>query len=215
MLEVKKIDAKLDTAELVCTKTDGTKYNINIFALPLKFVENIYNYEITLDEAKNHKVKSKNLITALNDYKASKENKKKRREKKVLESATELFRGREDIIVFFLKKGVFLFKSNIFKTKKELKEESKDESKEELKEERINKFFKYIEEKSKDINNDLFENYFDASVPNALANKLFETKDKKENNKLVKEIKNRWSNLKDEIEKMSEEDQKLNNKIKY
>ena len=215
MLEVKKIDAKLDTAELICTKTDGTKYNVNIFALPLKFVENIYNYEITLDEAKNHKVKLKSLITALNDYKASKENKKKRREKKVLESATELFRGREDIIVFFLKKGVFLFKSNIFKTKKELKEESKDESKEELKEERINKFFKYIEEKSKDINNDLFENYFGASVPNALANKLFETKDKKENNKLVKEIKNRWSNLKDEIEKMSEDDQKLNNKIKY
>ena len=126
-----------------------------------------------------------------------------------------MFRGREDIIVFFLKKEVFLFKSNIFKTKKELKEESKDESKEELKEERINKFFKYIEEKSKDINNDLFENYFDASVPNASANKLFETKDKKENNKLVKEIKNRWSNLKDEIEKMSEDDQKLNNKIKY
>ena len=147
--------------------------------------------------------------------KQAKKTKKKRREKKVLESATELFRGREDIIVFFLKKGVFLFKSNIFKTKKELKEESKDESKEELKEERINKFFKYIEEKSKDINNDLFENYFDASVPNASANKLFETKDKKENNKLVKEIKNRWSNLKDEIEKMSEDDQKLNNKIKY
>ena len=123
--------------------------------------------------------------------------------------------GEKILLFFFLKKGVFLFKSNIFKTKKELKEESKDESKEELKEERINKFFKYIEEKSKDINNDLFENYFDASVPNALANKLFETKDKKENNKLVKEIKNRWSNLKDEIEKMSEDDQKLNNKIKY
>ena len=105
MLEVKKIDAKLDTAELLCTKTEWTKYNVNIFALPLKFVESIYNYETTLDEAKNHKVKLKNLINALNDYKASKENKKKRREKKVLESATELFRGREDIIVFFWKRS--------------------------------------------------------------------------------------------------------------
>ena len=38
LLEVKKIDAKLDTAELVCTKTDGTKYQFNIFALPLKLV---------------------------------------------------------------------------------------------------------------------------------------------------------------------------------
>ena len=44
LLDVKKIDTKLDTAELVYTKTDGTKYNFNIFALPLKFVEKIYNY---------------------------------------------------------------------------------------------------------------------------------------------------------------------------
>ena len=39
LLEVKMIDAKLDTVELVCTKTDGTKYELNIFALPLRFVE--------------------------------------------------------------------------------------------------------------------------------------------------------------------------------
>ena len=51
LLEVKKIDAKLDTAELFCTKVDGTKYDFIIFALPLKFVEKVYNYEITLDEA--------------------------------------------------------------------------------------------------------------------------------------------------------------------
>ena len=46
LLEGKKTDAKLDT-----TKTDGTKCNFNIFALSLKFVEKIYNYETTLDEA--------------------------------------------------------------------------------------------------------------------------------------------------------------------
>ena len=36
-----------------------------------------------------------------------------------------------------------------------------------------------------------------------MAKKLYETKDKKENNDLVESIKIRWSNLKDEIEKMS------------
>ena len=51
LLEVKMIDTKLDTTELVCTKIDGTKYNFNIFGLPLKFVEKIHNYGITLDEA--------------------------------------------------------------------------------------------------------------------------------------------------------------------
>ena len=39
LLDVKKVNDELDTAELVCTKTDGTKYNFNTFALPLKFVE--------------------------------------------------------------------------------------------------------------------------------------------------------------------------------
>ena len=37
--EFKKIDETLDNAELVCTKTDGIKYDFNRFALPLKFIE--------------------------------------------------------------------------------------------------------------------------------------------------------------------------------
>ena len=37
----KKIDRTLDKTELVCTKTDGNKYDFNHFALPLKFIEKI------------------------------------------------------------------------------------------------------------------------------------------------------------------------------
>ena len=70
LLDVKKIDTKLDTEELVCTKTDGTKYDFNIFALPLKFVEKINNYEITLDEAIEDQNKLEKLIFRLNNYKA-------------------------------------------------------------------------------------------------------------------------------------------------
>ena len=51
LFEFKKIDEILDNAELVCTKTDGTKYDFNCFLLQLKFIEKIYKYEITLDEA--------------------------------------------------------------------------------------------------------------------------------------------------------------------
>ena len=36
--EFKKINKTLDNADLVCTKTDGTKYDFN---LPVKFIENI------------------------------------------------------------------------------------------------------------------------------------------------------------------------------
>ena len=54
----------------------------------------------------------------------------------------------------------------------------------------------------------LFKEYFDFSVPNALAKKLYETKNKKKNDELVELIKVRWSNLKDEIKKMSEDEKR-------
>ena len=38
LLDIKKIDETLDNAELVCTKTDGTKYDFNRFLSPLKFI---------------------------------------------------------------------------------------------------------------------------------------------------------------------------------
>ena len=63
----RKIDETLDNAELVCTKTDGTEYNFNIFVLPLKFMEKIHIYEITLDEAINYLTELKILINKLNN----------------------------------------------------------------------------------------------------------------------------------------------------
>ena len=75
--EFKKIDETLDNAELVCTKTDGTKYDFNRFLFPLKFIEKIHNYEITLDEAIDYQTEFKILINKLNnDY--SPRNKKKK-----------------------------------------------------------------------------------------------------------------------------------------
>ena len=119
--EFRKTDETLDNAELVCTKTDGTKYNFNIFALPLKFIETTHNYGITLDEAMDDKKKSEKLITRLENYNA--EYKKNIDEKnKVLESATKLFNARGNIVDYF-KKGIFLFKGNVFKTKEEKSEE--------------------------------------------------------------------------------------------
>ena len=67
--EFKKIDEGLDNVELVCTKTDGTKYDFNRFSLQLRFIEKTNNYEITLDEVKNKQRELKKLINKLNnDY---------------------------------------------------------------------------------------------------------------------------------------------------
>ena len=56
MPKFRKIDRTLDKAELFYTKTDGTKYDFNCFTLPLKFIEKIHKYEITLNDAINDQV---------------------------------------------------------------------------------------------------------------------------------------------------------------
>ena len=141
-------------------------------------------------------------MNRLENYQAKKLLKIKE-EKDVLKSATELFHVRENIIRFF-EEEIFPFKGNVFKTKVE--EEIKEKTKEQKIEEFINNSISFIERNSKDINNDLFKEYFDFSTPNDLAKKLFEIKDTKKNSELVKEIKNRWSSLKDETQKMSKEE---------
>ena len=55
--------------------------------------------------------------------------------------------------------------------RKQRKEKQKEESKE-------NKFFKYIERKSKGISYDLLRKYFNFEIPTQLTKKLFEIKDK-------------------------------------
>ena len=165
--EFSEIDETLDNAELVCTKTDGIKYDFNGFLLPLKFTEKIHNYEITLDEAINYQTELEILINKLNsDYKPRKPKKKKKIEEKnkVLKSATKLPDARKDIISFF-EKGTFRIKEMYLKQK----------------------LYKTI-----------YIMY--------LKQKLYKTKNKTKNNELVEKIKNRWSDLKDEIKKTSEDE---------
>ena len=100
--------------------------------------------------------------------------------------------ARKDIIDFF-EEGIFPYRGNVFKTKEESEE---------------NKFFKNVEDESKGINYDLFKDYFDFATPINLAEKLFKIEHKIQNNYFVEEIKNRWSKLKDEIKKMSEDEKK-------
>ena len=46
-------------------------------------------------------------------------------------------------------------------------------------------------------------------MPGALVKIIYETKNKNKNHNLVEEIKNRRSNLKDEVEKMSEDEKQI------
>ena len=67
MNKIKVIDDWLETAQLICTKTDGkTKYDFSKFTFPLKFASKIYNYDLTLQKAQDNQQELKTLINKLN-----------------------------------------------------------------------------------------------------------------------------------------------------
>ena len=72
---------------------------------PLKFIEKIHNYKITLNEAIEEQAELKELINKLNDY-GPRISKKIEEKNRVLKSAKKLFDARDDIIDLF-EKGSF------------------------------------------------------------------------------------------------------------
>ena len=141
MLQIKKIDTELDTAELVCTKTDGkAKYDFNLFASPLKVARKIHNYKITLNEVIYDQEKLENSIIRLENYKQKNAQKKEEKDK-VLESAIKLWHIRNDIINAFDKK---IFPYNDKEKKKTKEEKSEQKSEEKLGETSEEELKKYI-----------------------------------------------------------------------
>ena len=107
MENIKVIDDWLETAQLICTKTDGkTKYEFNKFMLSLKFATKIYRHDHMLQEARDDLQNLKILINKLNnDYNPTNITKIKEKDD-TLKSAKKLFFVRKDIINAF-KKGIF------------------------------------------------------------------------------------------------------------
>ena len=69
MINIKQIDDWLDTAQLICTKTDR-KQNITLhlhFTFSSKFTSKSYNKNLTLQEAKDNQQELKILINKLNN----------------------------------------------------------------------------------------------------------------------------------------------------
>ena len=120
----------------------------------------------------------------------------------LVNNVENFYKGREKIIGGFENKVFPLYyderHENQMKTQREMEEEEEEE------------FFKYIENESKNISSIWFKYYFNFLKPSDLAKKLLEIKDKQKNNDFVEEIKNRWSKLKDEMEKLSDDDEKKN-----
>ena len=118
--------------------------------LPLKFIEKIHNYEITLDEARNYQTELEILINKPNNDYNPRNPKKAKEKNNVLEFARKLLDARKDIIGFF-EKGTFPYKGNVFKTKKEESEEESEKNRLEKIKDDYKKSIEYIENESKSI----------------------------------------------------------------
>ena len=130
MENIKVIDDWLETAQLICTKTDGkTKYEFNKFALPLKFATKIYCHNLMLQEAEDDQQKLKILINKLNNnYNPTNLTKIKEKDD-TLKSGKKLFFIKEIINSF--KKGIFPYIDG-FHVEKETDEDTDEDTDEEM-----------------------------------------------------------------------------------
>ena len=183
--KIKKEKNDIDPEKFVCVKTDGTIFNFNKFKNSLDLASNIYRNKSLLKDAEDKQNEIKILLNKLRKYSPTNLKKIKAKEE-TLSAAEKLLNNRQEVINAF-KTGVFPY-IDLFQIKEKSEEESEEESE---KKKRIIKFFKCIEKESKGINYDLFKTYFNFLIPSTLVKQLYETKDKKKNNELVKDIKNR------------------------
>ena len=117
----------------------------------LKLIKKNHKHKVTLDQAKRNQTELGILINKLNNDYNPKIPKKVKEKNNVLKSARKLLDVRKDIMDIF-EKRIFPYKVNVTKTKEE-------ESEEESEKQRVKKLVKYIQNKSKIINYDLFKTH--------------------------------------------------------
>ena len=102
MNNIKQTDDWLESAQLICTKTDGrTKYDFNKLTFPLKFTSKIYRRDLTLQKAEDNQQELKILINKLNNNYNPKNKIKIKEKSDTLESSKILYSIKEDIINAF------------------------------------------------------------------------------------------------------------------
>ena len=183
MNKIKVIDDWLETAQLICTKTDGkTKYDFSKFTFPLKFASKIYNYDLTLQKAQDNQQELKST--------KKKKKRKKRKEKgDTLYSANKLYSIKNEIINAF-KKGFFPYIDGF------QEEETKTDA---------NAFNEHIIKEETDINTELFKKHFNFQRPSDMLKFLYKV-NTNQNNELVNVINSGLKDSKEEIKKMPKEE---------
>ena len=162
MKKLKKND--IDPRKFVCVKTDGTIFNFNKFKNSIDLASNIYRDKNLLKDAQSKQYNIKILLNELRNYNPTKP-KKIEAKKETLIAAEKLLNNRQKVIDTF-KTGIFSYIDE-FQIREESEEKSEEKNLEKITDE-LKKFIKYVENECKDINYDLYKDYFNFVVPSAL-----------------------------------------------
>ena len=147
MERIKIIDDWLETAQLICTKTDGkTKYNFSKFAFPVKFASKIYRHDLTLQKARDNQQDLQILINNLNNNYYPTSQLKIKEKDDALKSEKRLIVIRERINNAF-KKGI-LTQMDFKQKKKQMKTQMKIQMKIQMKKQVLQS---YLNQKVKNL----------------------------------------------------------------
>ena len=197
MEEIEGSDDDIDYDKLLFIGSNKEKFDFNTFRKPLIFISAIYNGEISLKETELFRKNLEKKIEDLNFNYKPKNEKEKEEINKVLMQANDMLEYRDKIIDAF-KDGTFLSEY--------LKKSDDAGYKYVLKD--VKNFIQEIKSMSEKINLSLFGDFFESSSPADYAKMLINTSSD-ENKEIVEEIKDRLSNLKERIKKMSKTEKKI------
>ena len=187
--EIEDADDDIDDSKLLFIGSNNKKFNFNTFRKLLNFISAVYNGEISLKKAEF----SQNNLEKKKEYLQFNYKEKEKEEiYQVLMQANDLLKYRNKIINAF-KDGTF--------SSKYLKKSDDAACNYVLKD--VDNFIKEIKSMEEKINLTLFEDFFESPSP-ADSAKLLTNTSPGENKKIVEEIKDRISDLKDRIKKIIE-----------
>ena len=113
MDDIREEENDIDPKKLVCTISDETIFNFNIFKLSFTFASRTYDGKITLKEAKNDQYQMLKQLKVLEKYDSKNPDKINSR-KETFINAEKLYNTRDNVIKAF-ENGVFLFKDGFRK----------------------------------------------------------------------------------------------------
>ena len=211
--EIRTIQKNIDYKKSKITGGNNVTYDFSDYKTFKELFRDLYYRKMTIDDAEHMQDKFNSMLGVLSNY-TPKAQKYIEVKNNLLDNVKNFYEGREKMIEGF-KNGIFLLNHDD-EFEEEQQTSEKFNKKELLKKPTItdvNQFNKLLIKKETGIKKELFKNYFNFQMLIAMLKALYDLNDKKNNDLLVKTIKNGLIDLENEIEKMSENE--INNEKPY